>query len=308
MTIFKKLAFAPIFLSAFTLFIYQLNPLLKSYDFVFSLSINTFISLLTLSFFILISCFLFTLFVTLCRDSKLALPVIFLSALIPLLFLQPVAALVFAVTIFISFLLTYLSLENNLKSYLTFKPEVLLGPAIRGLSGFLIAALCLVYFLSTSKLIAQTGFQIPDSLIDTALKVAPTNFTAEQEAIPAGLPSISPEQLDLLKKNPELVRQSGLDPKILDTLNQSKSTKTVQNLSNDLIKQTVKDQIQGFIKPYVNFIPAGLALLLFLTLQSLTSILNLLVYPLTWITFFILEKTNFIKFEVEQRPVKKLIV
>lgn len=308
MNMVKKLAFAPLFLIIFALFAYQFVPFLKSYDFVFSLSINTFIGLLILSFLISISCFLFVLFAALASDWKVVLPVSLLSALIPMLFMEPALGLVFTVAIFVSFLLTYLSLDSTLKSYLTFKPATLLGPAIRHLSGLVILTFCLVYFLSAGKMIAEKGFQIPDSLIDTALKMTPMNLTTEQEPAPAQLPALSPNQIDLLKKNPGLLAQSGLDPKILDTLNQSKSAQAPQNLTQDLIKQTVKDQIQNFIKPYQNFIPAGLALLLFLTLQSLTSIINLLIYPLLWLTFFILEKTEFIKFEVEQRSVKKLVV
>ena len=304
MLILKKLTLAPLFLIAFALFVYQLIPLLKSYDLIFSLSINTFISLLILSFLISISCLLFVIFATLAQDLKIALPVSLISALIPMLFLEPALGLIFAVAIFISFLLTYLSLDVSLKSYLTFKPESILGPSIRHLSGLLILSFCLIYFLSSSKIIAQAGFQIPDSLIETALDLA-----TEQSSPAPQLPAISQEQIDLLKQNPELLRQSGLDPAILDTLNQPQSKAgSPQNLTQDLIKQTVKDQIQSFIKPYVNFVPAGLAILLFLTLQSLTSLINLLIYPLLWIIFYILEKTGFVKFETEQRPVRKMIV
>ncbi len=167
---------------------------------------------------------------------------------------------------------------------------------------------CIVYFFSVSKIIAQNSFQIPDSLIDTALKLTTSslpNIQPEQ----ASLPQITPDQLDLLKKNPELLKQSGLDPKILESLtNPKEGTQPPASLKDELIKQTVKDQIQNFIKPYTNFVPAGLAILLFLTLQFFTSIINLFIYPLLWLTFFILEKTGFVKFEVEQRPVKKLII
>ncbi len=308
MILLKKLALAPIFFVVFALFVYQLVPFLKSYDFVFSLSINTFLSLAILSLLISMSCLLFVLFATLAQDFKIALSVAFLSALSPMLFLEPALALVFAVAIFVSFLLSYLSLDSSLKSYLTFKPEALLGPVIRHLSGLLILSLCLIYFFSTSKIIAEAGFQIPDSLIDTALKMTPMDSIPEQNLPATQLPAISQEQIDLLKQNPDLLRQSGLDPKILDTLSQPKAAQTPQSLTQNLVKQTVKDQIQNLIKPYQNFIPAGLTLLLFLTLQSLTSIINLLIYPLLWLAFFILEKTGFVKFETEQRPVKKLVV
>lgn len=309
MILLKKLILAPLFLIIFALFVYQLGPFLKSYDLIFSLSINTFLSLVVLSFFISASCLLFVLFATLARDWKITLPIALMSALIPMLFMDPALGLVFAVAIFISFLLTYLSLDASLKSYLTFKPEALLGPPIRHLAGLLILGFCLIYFFSTSKMIAEKGFQIPDSLIETALKMTPLDLAAEQNSPTTQLPAISQEQIDLLKQNPELLRQSGLDPSILDALNQPQpKADPPQNLTQDLIKQTVKDQIQTFIKPYINFVPAGLAILLFLTLQSLVSLINLLIYPLLWITFAILEKTGFVKFEVEQRPVKKLVI
>ncbi len=309
MLIFKKLAFAPLFLISFATLIYQLTFLLASYDFIFSLSVSTLLQLIMIAILISISGLFFSIFVTLAANWRLILGVGIAAALMPLLFLDINLATPFIIGVLVSLLLTYLSLNTTLKSYLTFKPEALLGPVIRHLSGLLIFSFCVIYFFSTSKIIAQNGFQIPDSLIDTALKMAPVELPTEQDALPAQLPAISQEQIDLLKQNPELLRQSGLDPSILDTLNQPQSkADPPQNMTQDLIKQTVKDQIQTLLKPYQNFIPAGLAVILFLTLQALTSFINLLIYPLLWIIFFILEKTGFVKFEIEQRPVKKLVV
>lgn len=259
MVILKKLIFAPISLIIFGLLIYSLAPIVKSYDFIFSLSINTLINLIAISFLLTLSSLLFVLFASLAEDFKIVLPVSSLLALISMLFLDLALGLVFAVAIFVSLLLTYLSLDHALKSYINFQPEALLGPSIRRLLRLFILSFCLVYFLSINKVIAQNGFQIPDSLIDTVLKMTP-----QPEA-----PS---------------------------------------DLMNNLIKQTVNDQVQNLIKPYLSFIPAILALLLFFTLQSLTSILNLLIFPLLWIIFFILEKSGFIKFEIEMRLVKKMVV
>lgn len=307
MNIIKKLTFAPLFLISFGILIYQFPQFLKSYDFIFSLSIDTLIQLIAFSALISLSSFLFILFSTLALDWKFILPVGILSSLIPFVILETGLALVFSVGTLISLLLTFLNLDGALKSYLTFKPEVLFGPSLRHLSSLLILAFCLVYFLSANKMIAQNGFQIPDSLIDTALNLSQPASSKQETNTPQF--SIPKEQLDLLRKNPELLKQSGLDPKILDTLTQpQKSSETPQDLTNNLIKSAVKDQIQNFIKPYLGFIPAILAVLLFFTLQSLTSIVNLLIYPLLWITFFILEKTGFVRFEIEQRPVKKLII
>lgn len=306
MPVLKKLTFALPFLIIFAFLVYKLNTLLTSYDFLFSLSLNTLGELIIISSLVTLSGLLFVIFATLASDWKIVLPVGIASAAIPLLFTQPALALVFAVGIGASIVLVYLSLEGSLKTYLNFQASTILGPSIRHLSTLLILSFCLVFFLTTNQTIARKGFQIPDSLIDNAMSMVPT-ITPEGQNSPA-LPTIDPEQLELLKKNPEALRQSGLDPSILDTLSQPKTSQASQNLATDLIKQTVNDQIENFIKPYINFIPAILAVLLFLTLQFLTSMVSLLIYPLLSLTFLILEKTGFVRFEVEQRPVKKLVV
>ncbi|MBI2019722.1 hypothetical protein HYS95_03605 [Candidatus Daviesbacteria bacterium] len=305
----KKLIFAPFFLLTFILLIYQLNPLLSSYDFVFVLSADTLIELIKIAALFVLSSLLFSLFATFANGWKLILPVSLLAAAIPLLFINTALAIVLTVTIIISLLLTYLALENNLKSYLTFKASALIGPAVRHLSALLIASFCIVYFLSANQIIAQKGFEIPDSLIDTAISMSPAKSLTEQSQTEAQLPSINSEQLELLKQNPDMLKQYGLDPQMLDTLtNPQKTLQAPQNLLNDTIKQTVKDQFQTLIKPYQSFIPAILALILFLTLQSLTAVLSIFISPVLWLIFTIFEKTAFVKFEIEQRPVKKLVI
>lgn len=302
----KKLTFAPFFLIVFTILIYQLNPLLKTYNFIFSLSINTLTQFVVVAVLFSLSSLLFCIFVSLTLDWKFILAPAILSSLMPLLFLETSLAIILSVTILVSLFLTYLNLTSTLKSYLTFQPSSLLGPSIRHLSGFLILFFCLVYFLSLNKIIVQNGFQIPDSLIDTAL-----NFAGQSESsLPDNSPQINipKEQLDFLKQNPDLLKQYGLDPSTLDSLGQPDTKQLNTPLANDLIKQTVKEQINNFLKPYLGFMPAALAIMLFLTLQSLTSIINLLIYPLLWIIFYALEKTGFIKFTVEQRPVKKMVI
>lgn len=302
MILLKKLILAPFFLFTFIVLISQLNLLLSSYDFVFILSTNVLIELIKIAVLFSLSALFFSLFATFASDWKIILPVSLLAAIIPLLFINTSLAAIFTVTIIISLLLTYLSLESTLKSYLTFQASAVIGPAVRRLSSLAILSFCIVYFLAVSQMISQKGFQIPDSLIDTAISMSPAANISQQTADIPGLPAINPEQLELLKENPDMLEQYGLNPEMLDTL------ATPQNLLNDTIKQTVKDQFQTLIQPYQAFIPAILALLLFLTLQSLTSIFNLLIYPLLWLVFVILEKTGFVKFETEQRTVKKLVI
>lgn len=260
MILLKKLIFAFFFFISLALLLYQLNPLFKSSDFIFSLSTDTLIELIVISGLISLSSLLFVLFITLSQDWKFTLPVSILASMAPFLFLETGLAIILSVAILVSLLLTFLNLDNSLKSYLNFAPNSLLGPPIRHLAGLLILAICVIYFFSTNKIIAEKGFQIPNSLIDTALNLTPIE------------------------------------------------SDTPQNLANDLIKQTVKDQFQNLLKPYLSFIPAILALFLFLTLQSLTSLINLLIYPLLWIIFYILQKTGFVRFEAEMREVKKMVV
>lgn len=303
MMLLKKLIFAPFFIAAFFFLIYQLSLLLKSYDFIFSLSISTLIGLITVATLLVFSSLLFSIFSCLANDWRLILPVGILSSLIPFIFLETSLAIVFTVAILISLMLTYLNLNDTLKNYLTFQPASLLGPPIRHLCTLLIISFCLVFFLSASKQVATNGFQIPDSLLDTAIKFAGTPQGETPQPIQ---PSLTAEQIELLKQNPDLLKQNGLDPKILDNLNKPSQTPT--QISQEFIKQTVKDQLENFLKPYLGFIPALLAIILFLTLQSLTSFINLLIYPLLWIIFYIFEKSGFIKFTIENRPVKKMVI
>lgn len=311
MQIVKKLIFAPFFLISLSLLTFQLNPFLKSYDFIFSLSTDTLIQLAILTSLIVFTGFWFVLFASLAFDWKIILPVGLLASLTPMLIIHPSLGLILVVGILAALLLTYLGVENTLKNYLNFDPNSLFGPHIRHLSSLLILVISLTYFLSISQVIQQKSFQIPDSLIETSLKLVPQAQSEKKETTQQSLPSISPEQLELLKQNPDLLKQSGLDPKILDTLTPQKgaqTTKPPQNLLADTLKQTIKDQLQTIIKPYLGIIPAVLAVLLFFILLSFASILNLLIYPLLWITFYILEKTEFIKFVMEQRSVKKMVL
>lgn len=301
MLVLKKLIFAPFFLVFFAILLSQLSPLVKSYDFIFSLSLNSLFQLIIISILVILTSFPFVLFASFSLTWKYFLPIGVLAAIIPFFFLETSLAIVLAVAFFVCLLITFVGLDNALNTYLSFSPAAIFGPSIRNLGGLLILSICLVYFLSSNKIIAEKGFQIPDSLINTALKLAPQP-QLEETSTPS-LPQISPQQLELLRNNPDLLKQSGIDPKILDSVG-----KPTQNIANDLIGQTVKKQVQDLIKPYIGFVPAILAVLLFFTLQSVTTVISLLIHPLLWIVFYVLEKTGFIKFTVEQRSVKKMVI
>lgn len=308
----KKLIFAPFFLFTFAILIYQLNPFLKSYDFIFSLSTDTLIQLAILTSLIVFTGFWFVLFASLAFDWKIVLPVSLVASLLPIVLISPSLGLILSVGTLSALLLIYLLVENTLKSYLNFEPNSLFGPAIKTLSSLLILVISLTYFLSISQVIQKTSFEIPDALIDTSLKLIPQPKFGKQESKPKqALPAIPPDQIELLKQNPDLLKQYGLDPSILDALDKPEKNQpqqAPQDLLTETVKQTIKDQLQTIIKPYQSVIPAVLAVLLFFILLSFISILNLLIHPLLWLIFYILEKTGFIKFTTEQRPVKKMVI
>ncbi len=308
MILLKKLIFAPLFLVSLISLAYFLNPFLKSYEFVFSYSANTIINLVSISALIFVSSLLFVLLATIANDWRISIPVALIGSLTSFIFIDYSLAFVFSLGIFLSSLFSNLNLNVALQSYLQFKPSQVLGPSIKHLSEVLILALCITYFFSASKIIAQAGFQIPDTLIDAAYGLSKSASPNIQQT-ETTLTQLTPEQQDLLRKNPDLIRQSGLDPKIIENLlNPQKNTESPLNLADATIKQTLKEQMQNFIKPYTNLIPAVLSILLFFSLQFFVSIINIITSLLLWLIFLILEKTGFVKFEITMREVKKLVV
>lgn len=309
MPILKKLIFAPLFLIIFGLLIFQLNSYFSSYDFIFSMSLETLKQFIIFSSLTLLSSLTFTLFASFAYDGRFIVPVVILASLMPLLFVPTSLAIILLIGILLSSYLVYLTLENTLKTYLTFDPSSLFGPSIRNLSFLLIVCFSIAYYLSVNPVIQKSGFQIPESLLNSALNFIPRSQIPAKSETPQPQNQIPKEQLELLKKNPELLKQYGLDPGILDTLDQPQNSSTsTSSVTDQFLKKTLKDQLDKFLKPFVSYIPIFLGFLFFITLQSITSFLNLFIYPLLWIIFYLLEKSGFIKFTIEMRPVRKMIV
>lgn len=327
MALVKKLVFGPLFLISFTFLIYLFSRILTSTEFIFALGVETLIQLAILSGIFLLASLFFILFGAFSLNWKFILPVVILASLIPFIFIPAPLALVLSTLLLTCFILSYTLLELKMRTYLTFQPTQIFSPSIKQLTGLLILALSIIYYFSINNEIAQKGFQIPDSLIDTALKFTPiqSGLTPQPNLGVQGFkydsrylaqtPQLTKEQIDLLKKNPDLLKQYGIDPKMLENLEAAQSPGSTNQRAigvpntnfNDLIKQTVKDQFQNMIKPYQSFIPAVLAFFLFITLHSLTSLLSIFLSPLIWLTFLILEKTKFITFTTETREVKKMV-
>ncbi len=304
----KKLVFAPIFLIFFAFFSFELAHILNIPNLALSMSISTLIQLIIFTLATMLASLFFVVFAALAFDWRVIAPISFLAALLVFIFLASTTGLIAAVAIFIILCSVYLMLERTLKSYLDFKPTTLFKPAIKNLTWLLIIISALVYFLIISSDIQKNGFQLPDSLFDLTLKFMPEqNLTGQLDtgSTTPQIPQIPKEQLDLLKQNPSLLKQYGLDAKMLDSLDSSKSNSSP---TQSPIKTLIKDQLQTMLKPYQNFIAPVLAILFYFTLTFFTSIFSLFLSLFIWLMFLILEKTGFIKFTTEQRTVRKMVI
>lgn len=258
MPLVKKLSFAPIFLLVLALTFYLLSPILTSTNSILSLDLKVGIELIVISVSITLSSAAFIIFAGLAGDLRLILPVVLVSSSLPLIFLPLTLGFMTSISLIISLILSYLIVQEKVKNYVNFSPTAIFGPTINTLANLMIMVFCVAYFFASTAQIKQQGFELPDELIDSALKLSP--------------------------------QTQGMD------------------LPPDLVKQTIKDQVNNIVKPYIGFIPVVLALVLFFTLKSLASLLSILVSPLLWLIFLILEKTGFISFVSEMREVKKLVV
>lgn len=317
MPIIKKLVFAlPFLLTLFGVYQY-LGILLQNIYLIFDFNIATLIQLAIFLLLMLLSSLFFVVFTTLAQDLKITLPGAFLGAFSALIILPIPSALVITLGSLVVFILILLSLNKKLATYLTFQPTNLLIPSIRKLVTLLLLVFAISFYLAADSKIKTEGLQIPDSLlnpiINMSLSQLPNQNQSESQAAPSKptAPQISPEQLQLLKQNPQLLKQYGLDPSILDQINTQQvtppSAKT-QPLEQNLVKTEVKKQLQNIIAPQINLIPPILAVLFFFTFQFGLTLFSVILSPLLWLIFWVLEKTGFIKYEKEMREVKKLIV
>lgn len=318
MVYLKKLFFAPFFIFSFIFLLFQFKPVLGSTDFVFSLSTDTFYSMLIISGLIILSSFLFVLFAVIAADWMLVLPVIIFASASAFLVFGINITIAFFVFSFMSFLAIFLSLLMELKNYIDFRPGAIFSSPVKRTCTLLIFAFAVTYFLSITPVIQKNGFLIPDALIDASMKFVPTPEQATPDStqtdsgfIVSNL-QIPQEQIDLLKQNPALLKQYNIDPKMLDNIGSTKSSgkksQTVSDLTGNFVKKTLQDQFNTMLKPYLSFIPIILSVALFLTLHSLVSLLSMIIPPLFWLFFFILGKTGFVNFTEEMRPVKKMVI
>lgn len=294
---------------------FYLQPIIHSTDMLFSLNQTLFIDMFILASLIVLSSVFFVIFASLAQDSRIVIPVALIASSLPVIFIPVPAAYFVSGGFFIAMIPLYFVLEHKLKTYITFSPSQLLGPSAKIMTTLLVLSVTLGFYLITNDSIKQNGFQVPDQLIDMAIKMSTGSLTtpAVKGIKIAQIPNITQEQIDFLKQNPELLKQYGVDPAMLETIEQSgytgTNTPTGDALpSGDLTKNLVKAMLNKTLEPYVNFIAPLLSLIFLSTIKFFTSILEIFLPAILTALFALFEKSGFVKFTTEMREVKKMII
>ncbi len=308
----KKLIFAFPFLISFYLFVFLVAPLLLNPNLIFQLGNWQQVLMVTIT--LIFSLIFFGVFGTLAKDFKIVLPILLVGSLASVIFFKsPLNFYLFGGFV-VSFLLSFLLLNNNLKEYLDFKASKLMSSPIRLLGTLIILTLSFGYFLQLNSHLQKEGFKLPDELINTAIKIATPPATSEETSqVTQTLNSLSDEQIQTLRQNPEALKQFGIDPKILDSLSkpqESKTTTTTKQISpsQQIIKAAIQSQFNQAIEPYKDYLPPFMALLFFLSFYSIFALLSLFNSLIIGLIFNFLEKSKYVKFEKEMREVKKLMI
>ncbi len=321
----KKLIFAPVFLIFIASALYFYQPILNQYLEIFFKPYGGLIEFGTLAIFILFASLTFSLYITFTQDFKYALVLAVLASLLPFAFLRVNLAIVIGICLFISLILTYFNLQTNLRTYVNFLPTTLLLTPIKMLNTFILLTLAVGFYLNANSIIQTQGFKIPEQIIDWSIDLSLQNQNPPVlgKKYLAQLPTLTQEQLDLLKANPQVLEQFGLDPKDLDQYTPDNNPQNIKSPNQnavsvtpsipganlkDIIKAQISDSLDRTIKPYLFAIPIILAFMFYSFASLILWILSLFLSPIISLIFLIFEKTGFIRFEKEMREVKKIVI
>lgn len=304
---FKKLLFAPFYLASFYVLLFLGKNIIENPNLLLSVNFDAYLTLIYFALCCLLTSFLFIVFVTLCQDWKFIGSTLLISNIFCFLLFKNPENLILATGFLCIGGLTYVLLDNKLKSYLTFQPTVILAPAIKNFAKLLVVLFSIAMFFTLTSLYQKSSFQLPDSLFDSVTKLIPSQSSATDNTESNPLSALSADQLGSLKSNPGLLKQFGIDEKSLSSFG-TKSVASVTETSNNIIKEGIKSQVNKFIEPYAPFIPFIFSVLFLISLTSLISLVSILVSGIVWLLFYILEQIGFTRFVKEMREVKKLVV
>lgn len=303
MQLIKKLLFGVIWLIVTVWELLLIKSLLLSPQPILGFDVESVIGLLILGLAIIINGSLLGIFVALADDWKLVLPVILCSAICgyTVTIGGGIESLTVPIGLLIIGVLAFLVFKQSLKSYLNFDAAKILSGGLKMYVFGLIFVISLSYFMLAKIRVENEGFSLPESLIDSVISMVPKDTQSPQGASLSGL-EISPDQIELLKNNPEALQKMGINPAMLDSIGEQNTT------SDDLVKLSVKSQLDKMIEPYIGWIPLFLAVSLYFTLTTITSLIMFCGQMFIWIIFYLLEKSGFISFDKEMREVRKLVV
>ncbi len=285
MLFLKKITFGLFYLITFFIVLVLAKQLLKSTDVLFTVSWATFFSLLAFVAITILTSLFFVVFITLTQDWKYIAGLLIISNLSCFLLFNSPENIILSIGFLSIGGLTYVLLENKLRSYLTFQPTVLLSAPTLNFARFFMLLFAVLFFFTLTTNFINKPFAVPDNILEFALK-------------------LTPQTRDLTSQSADLLKQSGIDPKMLA----KSGLNNLTQLPKNTIKNALAQQINQVIAPYQSLLPLLLAFLLFISLTSTLSLLGILVSPLLWLIFWLLEITGFIKFVTEMREVKKLVV
>lgn len=316
MVYFKKLIFAPIFLAFITSLIYFYKLILDKHTQVFFGNYGGLYDFGIFALILLLSSLTYCLFVTFTQSIKYVLSLALLSISSSFIFLNTQLAIITGAGIFLSLLAGYFALKSNLSTYVNFKASSILSGPIKSINLLILLTLSLGYYLNANLIIQTQGFKIPDPLIDFAidLSLGGANIPVLGEKYYIAQTGTFQEQLEYLKKHPELMEEYGLKPEDLETF--SGLTSGLGNETplkprsgiKDVIKTQISDSLDQAIKPYLFVVAIILAVLFFSEASFILWLLSLLLSPMLLLLFYIFEKTGFVKYEKEMREVKKIVV
>jgi hypothetical protein len=331
MQLFKKLFFAFPFLIFFFLMLLAFKPLIeKYYQIFFSFDLQSLFVFIILTALVVLSSIFYVTFIVISQKWEYVIPTIVIASLMPILIVPINLGIVLMLGFLIVLSLIYYQIIFKLKSYINFDPKTLLSPFIKSLNLLIILVITVTLFFYLNTEVKNNGFKLPDSVFNMALKISmsglkqqasiissPSTKVGNQTTNKSQSFSLTKEQLDLLKQNPELLKQYGIDPSVLNdpALLSSVKVGETQNSeigmvepNNDLMKIILKDQFQKIIQPYMKFIPLFLIMLFFFSITFFLSIISLIVTPFVALLFNLLKQTGFVKYEQVMTPVDKLIV
>jgi hypothetical protein len=111
----KQLIFAPLFLLTFYLFLSAIAPIVRSYDFLFSLDIAVFIQSVETVALLMMSAFFFIIFLALSQRFAFTAPVALVAAALPIILFPAPVSYFLTLGTFISLLLVHFLVEDKMK-------------------------------------------------------------------------------------------------------------------------------------------------------------------------------------------------